>query len=330
MICWVASPFAVANPCSELHLYDNAWLKHQWLRPTQSAVGMAEVDRQVDELYQMTSKDEVKEDFLKGDPLEVVIGPDGLCYVTDGHHHWEAAWKSLKDYREDSDDGWKIKKMRVHVSGDYQLKKGNFDSLSSLEKKKAMRDFWVRMIDNGKAWPFDEDDHLVKWFDADGHEVSVFSKEEEEAFKNVRPPIDRKNAKEVKAWDDAVAKLAKRLEEKSLLTPLLPKTAAGLKNDPYRALAKFLAETGGFKKAATKSGQLFQEFYWARQLRKIVNLPKGRIAAERWRSAIRETMRFARSVAAKDLPGNLYGKIKMTSNALGCRITEVLQKFLIE
>lgn len=76
----------------------------------------------------------------------------------------------------------------------------------------------------------------------------------------------------------------------------LPKTLAGLVDDPYRSLAGDLRHEGGFAKDATP----FSEFLWADFLR-------GRIALElveqRYDKALSRALKLSRTQQARYLPG---------------------------
>lgn len=84
------------------------------LHPTQFAVGMEEVKerkKQLRETYEL-SKDEIKEE-LKDDAGSVVIGPKGVLYIIEGHHHARAHY-DLKKYEAymEIDKDWSDKTER--------------------------------------------------------------------------------------------------------------------------------------------------------------------------------------------------------------------------
>ncbi len=78
----------------------------------------------------------------------------------------------------------------------------------------------------------------------------------------------------------------------------LPKTVAGLKNDPYRSLAYFVRKCAGYKELKTP----FQEFRWAEFFREHIHLPANPSAA-RWQSALDEALKLCRTDQASHLPG---------------------------
>lgn len=76
----------------------------------------------------------------------------------------------------------------------------------------------------------------------------------------------------------------------------LPKSVAGLDDDPYRSLAGELRFAGGFAKDTTP----FSEFLWADALRRRV----GRKTAENdFEEALRQSLEFAKTPDASFLPG---------------------------
>ena len=76
----------------------------------------------------------------------------------------------------------------------------------------------------------------------------------------------------------------------------LPKTVAGLVDDPYRSLAGALRRAGGFAKDTTP----FSEFLWADFLRRRV---KRKHATSHPEIALAEALRLARTSEADYLPG---------------------------
>jgi hypothetical protein len=94
------------------------------LHPTQSAVGMWEVDRRAENIARKNAK-KLKE-YLQEHQAEIVIGPGGVPYLTDGHHlslallkakiattvdaRVEANWRELKP-----DEFWKKMKLTEKV-----------------------------------------------------------------------------------------------------------------------------------------------------------------------------------------------------------------------
>jgi hypothetical protein len=76
----------------------------------------------------------------------------------------------------------------------------------------------------------------------------------------------------------------------------MPKTVAGLADDPYRSLAGELRRAGGFAKDTTP----FSEFLWADFLRTRV---KAKQIEGRFSAALEKAMSLARSEEAGYLPG---------------------------
>jgi hypothetical protein len=76
----------------------------------------------------------------------------------------------------------------------------------------------------------------------------------------------------------------------------LPKTVAGLENDPYRALAGELRNTGGFAKDSTP----FAEFLWADFLRPRI---KVKTIGSDFGAALDEALALAKTGDADFLPG---------------------------
>ena len=67
---------AQAGPLQKASIYD--------LEVTQENVGFFEVDEKIDKMREM-SDEELKE-FIKSEPIPVVIGPKGRLYMIDHHH----------------------------------------------------------------------------------------------------------------------------------------------------------------------------------------------------------------------------------------------------
>lgn len=76
----------------------------------------------------------------------------------------------------------------------------------------------------------------------------------------------------------------------------LPKSIAGLQDDPYRSLAGELRFAGGFAKDTTP----FSEFLWADALRRRVDI---KTAKSDFEAAVLKALEFAKSPAATYLPG---------------------------
>jgi hypothetical protein len=76
----------------------------------------------------------------------------------------------------------------------------------------------------------------------------------------------------------------------------IPKSVAGLKDDPYRSLAGELRRAGGFAKDTTP----FSEFLWADFLRRGV---KEKLVAEDFGGALAKALKLAKGARAQHLPG---------------------------
>jgi hypothetical protein len=76
----------------------------------------------------------------------------------------------------------------------------------------------------------------------------------------------------------------------------IPKSVAGLKDDPFRSLAGELRRAGGFAKETTP----FSEFLWADFLRRRM---KRKFVEKKFRAAVREALKLAKSEDARYLPG---------------------------
>ena len=62
------------------------------LRPTQSNVGMREVQRKADKIRPLSKKE--RHDYLQKEPIPVVIGPEKVLYPIDHHHLARAVQES--------------------------------------------------------------------------------------------------------------------------------------------------------------------------------------------------------------------------------------------
>jgi hypothetical protein len=76
----------------------------------------------------------------------------------------------------------------------------------------------------------------------------------------------------------------------------IPKTVAGLKNDPYRSLAGELRRAGGYAKDTTP----FSEFLWADFLRRRV---KEKLVEDDFESALAKALKLSKTSGAQHLPG---------------------------
>ncbi len=78
----------------------------------------------------------------------------------------------------------------------------------------------------------------------------------------------------------------------------LPKHVKGLVDDPYRSLAGYVRDAGGYVKTPTA----FAEFLWADFFRHRVRIAPGR---EGFEAAVSEALALAHTPAARQLPGFL-------------------------
>jgi hypothetical protein len=88
------------------------------------------------------------------------------------------------------------------------------------------------------------------------------------------------------------------IDERGRRLPIeaLPKHISGLLDDPYRSLAGYVRDAGGYEKTPTA----FAEFLWADFFRPRVRIGPGREDFER---AVEEALTLAHSAAARRLPG---------------------------
>jgi hypothetical protein len=76
----------------------------------------------------------------------------------------------------------------------------------------------------------------------------------------------------------------------------IPKTIAGLKDDPFRSLAGALRRAGGFAKDTTP----FSEFLWADFFRRRM---KRKLVVDDFDTAMKQAMKLAKDQDARYLPG---------------------------
>jgi hypothetical protein len=76
----------------------------------------------------------------------------------------------------------------------------------------------------------------------------------------------------------------------------LPESLIAMKDDPYRALAGFVRDAGGFKKVFTP----FAEFKWADYFRKLIPLD---VVTKDFDKAVKQAVKLAHEPKAKKLPG---------------------------
>ena len=81
----------------------------------------------------------------------------------------------------------------------------------------------------------------------------------------------------------------------------LPNHIKGLVDDPYRSLAGYVRNAGGFEKTDTA----FAEFSWADFFRRHIRVGPTR---EGFEAAVRSALELAHSAAARHLPGYLPGR----------------------
>lgn len=79
----------------------------------------------------------------------------------------------------------------------------------------------------------------------------------------------------------------------------IPKHLDLLKDDPYRSLAGYVRNAGGYE----KSKEAFAEFLWADFFRRRISIAPGKQA---FQEAVQQGIALARSHAAKDLPGYIH------------------------
>lgn len=105
------------------------------LRPTQIAVGMKAVESRVQKIRGLKSQE--IEDYLKERLAPIVLGPKGLAYIVDRHHHIRACWEAGIDH--------------IHVE-----LKADFSHLDFPELWKAMRSArWLHLYDQFGGGPHD-------------------------------------------------------------------------------------------------------------------------------------------------------------------------------
>jgi hypothetical protein len=98
---------------------------------------------------------------------------------------------------------------------------------------------------------------------------------------------------DTRRWVHPVDKAGKRLAPDAL-----PKHIKGLVDDPYRSLAGYVRNAGGFEKTPTA----FAEFLWADFFRRQIRIGSTR---EEFDTGVRTGIELAHSVAARHLPGFL-------------------------
>lgn len=314
----------MAEPCYLLQKGQVSEVREKWLRPTQAVIGFMDGRRKRKQLEEHDGK--WARDFFDESPLRVVIGPDGLCYVVDGHHHWWAG-STLK-----TEDRKKYPVEVVHDSrkGGSPLKSfQRFKKMSKSRKDRVMRDFWLEMVRKKQVWLHDEQGGLLPWVDEEGKKVVPLKGGDLRRFE-----ADLASSRTDPEWKKAFSILARSVKRRKLVKPLLPRKIAGARNDPYRDLAKLIGKAGGYREAEG-SEKVFQEFYWDIELRRRIRLPKGRIPAAVWRDAMERGLKFAYSGKARHLPGSFgsgaaVNKRSHPTGMLACMIDAVLEKHVGE
>jgi hypothetical protein len=102
------------------------------LHPTQMSVGMIQVEAKVDQLKKKEEPGKLYNYLEKKKHREpVVIGPNGVLYITD-HHHLAVALKNIG-----------VKIVYCQIVGN--------------RRNQKIDDFWTGMVNDGKAWPENAD-----------------------------------------------------------------------------------------------------------------------------------------------------------------------------
>jgi len=100
------------------------------LRVTQMAAGMKEVEHKMAKLQGLEKSPRKLDEYLKSNPVPVVLGPKGRSYIIDHHHLVRAAWQA-------------------HVPEVYIEVKADLSGLSESA-------FWDRMKKEAWVYPYDE------------------------------------------------------------------------------------------------------------------------------------------------------------------------------
>lgn len=112
-------------------------------------------------------------------------------------------------------------------------------------------------------------------------------------------------------WREMQARRLVHLEDaegKPRSIDALPPYLSDLSDDPYRSLAWFVRNNGGFDKVATP----YAEFEWANYFRKLI--PLERLEAD-FKAVVREATLLAHDKAAAHLPGYTEAPVKKTAKA---------------
>ena len=144
-------PSAQAKDYSDLKVGDVKWVKVEELHPTQFRVGRVEVEQKRDDFEKMSENDLNK--YLDKHPCPVVIGPDGIPYITDQHHRVFAFYEAEQTRGSDAQKLLSKKgnpKVTMKVIA-------NFSDLSQKDFEKAMiKNHFTYLNDLGKPRTFDE------------------------------------------------------------------------------------------------------------------------------------------------------------------------------
>jgi hypothetical protein len=100
------------------------------IRPTQFAIGMRDVESKREKIAKIKNNPERLAKYLSENILPAVKGPDGIFYLTDGHHRTRALL----------DEG--VKRVYVRISKD--------------KARLRQAEFWIQMRDERLVWLFDE------------------------------------------------------------------------------------------------------------------------------------------------------------------------------
>ena len=147
---------AQAKNYSDLKVDDIKWVKVEELHPTQFRVGRVEVEQKRADFEKMSEKELNK--YLDKHPCPVVIGPDGVPFITDQHH------RVFAFYEAEQTRGTDAQKL-LSKKGKPQVKMkviANFSDLSHSDFEKAMvRNHYTYLNDLGKPRTFDEIPSLI-------------------------------------------------------------------------------------------------------------------------------------------------------------------------
>jgi len=92
-----AAAVAAEQNYSDLKVDQESIVEIKELHPTQFNIGVDEMKEKKDELGKMSPEE--LNTFLKANPCPVVIGPDGVPYITDNQHRANAAFQVQNSHR---------------------------------------------------------------------------------------------------------------------------------------------------------------------------------------------------------------------------------------